>query len=242
MRKFSRLFLCGAAILVLLTAACAAEQGTPTLIGTSLPDEATSTPIGAATDTTGTAETATTGTAETAVETGTAAATDTADVATSTTQTAGTQAAGTGTPGIPVTGEIVLVECQFCVDTMAHALLVLPDTATFEIVSPAPTTTTSTTSVAATTPNCTTVEVNNGRQVVLCSGPEMTPLTLNICTDVNTCTDFPIDLLACPLVAQPTAAATDTTNNTPAAGATDTPAAGGTATATSAVTISTATP
>ncbi len=238
MRKFSRLLLCGAAILVLLTAACAAEQGTPTLIGTSLP-EATSTPFGASTEVSGTAETATTGTAETA----TVSTTDTASVSTSATQTTGTQTAGTGTPGIPVTGEIVLVECQFCVDTMAHALLVLPDTATFEIISPPPASTTSTTSVASTAPTCTTVEVNNGRQVVLCSGPEMTPLTLNICTDANNCSDFPIDLLACPLVAQATVAATTTTNNTPAAGATDTPGAGsGTATPTSPVTISTPTP
>jgi len=27
----------------------------------------------------------------------------------------------------------------------------------------------------------------------------MTPLVVNICTDANTCTDFPVDLLACPL-------------------------------------------
>ena len=244
MRKFSRLLLFGAMILVLMTAACAAEDTTPTLVGTSLPDEATSTPFGASTETTGTAETetATTSTAETAVETPTVSGTETKAVSTSTTKTAGTQTAGTGTPGIPVTGEIVLVECQFCVDTTAHALLVLPDTATFEIVSPPPTTTTSTTSVASTTPICTTVEVNNGRQVVLCSGPEMTPLTINICTDANTCADFPVDLLACPLVAQPTVAATNT-NNTPAAGATNTPGTGDTTpTATPLITISTATP
>lgn len=245
MKKISRLLLSGATILVLITAACTAEQTTPTLVGTSLPGDATSTPFGASTEVPGTAETgtATTGTAETADGTSTQSVTSTSAVSTSTTQTAGTQTAGTGTPGIPVTGEIVLVECQFCVDTTAHALLVLPDTATFEIVSPPAPTTTSTTSVATTAPNCTTVEVNNGRQVVLCSGPEMTPLTLNICTDTTTCTDFPVDLLACPLVAQPTAAATNTTNNTPAAGATDTPAAGtGSATPTTAVTISTPTP
>lgn len=240
MKKFSRLLLCGVTILVLITAACTAEGTTPTLVGTALPGEATDTPFGAVTETTGTAETgtATTSTAETAVETATVSATDTEAASTSTTQTA-----GTGTPGIPITGEIVLVECQFCVDTMAHALLVLPDTATFSIVSPAPSTTTSTTSVASTTPNCTTVEVNNGRQVVLCSGPEMTPMTLNICTDANTCTDFPVDLLACPLSAQPTVAATNTSDNTPSAGATDTPAAGaGSATATGQITISTPTP
>jgi hypothetical protein len=113
----------------------------------------------------------------------------------------GTQATGTGTtrtPGIPITGQnIMLVECQFCVDTQAHALLVLPDTATFKIVSPAQSTTTSPTTNSA--PACTTVEVNNRKQVVLCSDPEMTPLVVNICTDASTCTDFPVDLLACPL-------------------------------------------
>jgi hypothetical protein len=191
MKKISRLFLFGALILGLLTAACAAEEGTtPTLPGTSFPDEATSTPLEAVTETTGTAETQTATTAETA----------TLSAADGTATTAGTvTAGGTRTPGIPVTGvDIVLVECQFCVDTTAHALLVLPDTATFQITSPTPNTTTSTTSVAVTDPSCTTVEVNHGKQVVLCSGPEMTPLTLNICTETTTCTDFPVDLLACP--------------------------------------------
>ncbi len=116
-----------------------------------------------------------------------------------TTPAVGTQAPAAGvtrTPGIPVTGQdIMLVECQFCVDTRAHALLVLPDTATFQITSPAVTANTTT----DTQPTCTTVEINNGRQVVLCSGPEMTPLVVNICTDASHCTDFPVDLLACPL-------------------------------------------
>jgi hypothetical protein len=234
MKKISRLFLFGALILGLLTAACAAEEGTtPTLPGTSFPDEATSTPLEAVTETTGTAETQTATTAETA----------TLSAADGTATTAGTvTAGGTRTPGIPVTGvDIVLVECQFCVDTTAHALLVLPDTATFQITSPTPNTTTSTTSVAVTDPSCTTVEVNHGKQVVLCSGPEMTPLTLNICTETTTCTDFPVDLLACPLAAQPTAAPANTQQstqqpaNTPATGA-------GTATSTAEVIISTATP
>src|SRR5215207_8927208 len=172
MKKISRLFLFGALILVLLTAACGAEEGaTPTLAGTSFPDgeDLTSTPAGGDLDTTQTAETETATTAETATggaETPTASPTD---------------AASTQTPGIPVTGvDVVLVECQFCIDTMAYALLVLPETATFEVVSPANSTTTSTTT------NCSTVEVNNGKQVVLCSAPEMTALTLNICSDVNT--------------------------------------------------------
>ncbi len=237
MNRISRLSLFGAMILILLTTACAGQDTTPTVSGTL----ETSTPFGAPTEVTETAgtETATTGTAETAVETPTVSTTATAAISTSTTQTAST--AGTGTLGVPVTGvDIVLVECQFCVDTTAHALLVLPDTATFEIVSSSPATTTSTTAVTTTTPSCTTVEVNNGKQVVLCNGPELTPIVLNICTADNACTDFPVDLLACPLAAKPTSAVPSNTPE-PGAGATDTPAAvGGTATAT--IAISTATP
>jgi hypothetical protein len=231
MKKVSRLFLLGAMVLVLLTAACAAEQGTtPTIVGTIVPDLETSTPLG----TDATAETATTTTGE--LETPTLSGTDTGPTAVGTASTSTTQTSVTAV--VPVTGpEIVLIECQFCVDTVAHALLVLPDTATFEITSPPTTTTTSTTSVSATTSTCTTVEVNNGRQVVLCSGPEMTPLTLNICTNGTTCTDFPVDLLACPFV-ETTTAVPDQTQPS----GTDTGTGSSTSTSTPSFTISTPTP
>jgi hypothetical protein len=194
MKKIPRLFLCGVLILMFLTAACGADQGTtPTLVGTSVADEETSTP---SVDLAGTAETATTEETATGVV---EAPTDATAIVSTLPTTSGTLS--TKAAGIPVTGpDIVLIECQFCVDTMAHALLVLPDTATFTITSPPLSSTTSSTSVSATEPVCTTVEVNNGKQVVLCSGPEMTPITLNICTSGTTCTDFPVDLLACPLV------------------------------------------
>lgn len=202
MKKFSRLFLFGALIVVLLTAACGAEEGaTPTsVLGTLVPEEdldLTGTPIGGV-ETTEPEETAEgTETATGDLETPTVSATD--EAATQVPATDTPDADTTQTPGIPLTGvDVILVECQFCVDTWAHALMVLPDTATFEIVSPPPTTTTSTTS-QANEARCSTVEVNNGKQVVLCSGPEMTPLILNICTDPSTCTDFPVDLLACPV-------------------------------------------
>jgi hypothetical protein len=121
----------------------------------------------------------------------------------------GTTATGiTRTPGIPVTGlDIELVECQFCVDTLAHALLVLPDTATFDVTTPAASTTTSTDALNT---NCSTIEVISGKQVVLCSGPEKTSITLNICTNANTCTDFPVDLQACPLTKSGTGLPTKT--------------------------------
>jgi len=200
MKRNSHLFVLFALIFLLLTSACGAQQGSaPTLVGTLLPgnNELTSTPM-APTETIGTTATAmgseTATAAETSITTGLETATDSGDSVSTQASSVGT----TQTPGIPVTGQdIVLVECQFCVDTQAHALLVLADSATFKIVSPAATTTTSSTTNPA--PACTTVEVNNGKQVVLCSGPEMTPLVVNICTDANTCTDFPVDLLACPL-------------------------------------------
>ncbi|HEX2990811.1 MAG TPA: hypothetical protein VHO49_09040 [Anaerolineales bacterium] len=236
----SRFFVFTSLILVLLTAACAAEEGaTPTLVGTTLPGESDLTATSFETETTETAETATGDGTVIAEGTATADGSPTVAVTDTAATAAGSPTAGTTqTPGIPVTGsDIVLVECQFCVDTWAHALLVLPDTATFEIVSPAPATTTSTT--ADTTPNCSTVEVNNGRQIVLCSGPETTPLTLNVCTDVNTCTDVPIDLMACPLDQQPATGSGAVPGQTEPAGTED---AAATTTSTPGVVISTATP
>jgi len=224
MKKFSRLFLFGTLILVLLTAACGAEEGaTPTsLLGTVVPGDdldLTGTPIDGV-ETTESVETAEgTETATGDLETPTVSVTD--DAATQVTATDSPDVDTTQTPGVPVTGvDFILVECQFCVDTWAHALLVLPDTAAFEVVSPPPTTTTSTTS-QANEAGCSTVEVNNGKQVVLCSGPEMTPLILNICTDVNTCTDFPVDLLACPDA--PGSSQLQSTPGTDATGSTSTP-------------------
>ena len=190
-----KLFIFGALILVLLTAACGANQdANPTLVGTTLPGIPTNTPFGGFG--TGTAE------ASTALESPTILATQ--SIATQAPTIVGTPAAGTSqTAVIPVTGlDIMPVDCQFCVDNMAHALLVLPDTATFEVASTTPSTTTTTTNNTTTTinTNCTTIEVNNGKQVVLCSGLEKTSITLNVCINSangNTCTSFLLNLLAC---------------------------------------------
>ena len=229
MMKFSRVPLFLALILVLLMTACGAEQGAaPTTVGTLLPDNngLTGTPSGP-TETIGTTPSATDAGLIVTPET-TSSFLETATTSAGgliSTPAVGTQAPSVGvtrTPGIPVTGQdIMLVECQFCVDTRAHALLVLPDTATFQITSPAVSAGTTT----DTQPTCTTVEINNGSQVVLCSGPELTPLVVNICTDASHCTDFPVDLLACPL-SQGGAADTGATQTT------DTGVAGGTATGT----------
>jgi len=243
LKRSSRYFLFLGLLVALITTACSAQQGTtPTAIGTLLPtnSDLTSTPFG---------PTITVGTTPTATGSGLIlpANTSTPDLSTATASSGSvggaTQAPAVGSTrpaGIPVTGQdIMLVECQFCVDTRAHALLVLPDTAIFKITSPASSTTTTTDMQ----PNCTTVEINNGRQVVLCSGPEMTPLVVNICTDANNCTDFPVDLLACPLTqggGSVSPAATQTSSGT---GGTGGAAATATASTTPAsVGISTATP
>jgi hypothetical protein len=235
MKKYARTFLFPALLLVLLTTACGAGQGeTPTtIVGTLLPI-LTGTPFGP-TETIGTTPTATGSGRNTPAETTTTGLeTATVSAGNAGTLIVGTQAPSLGTtqtPGIPVTGQdSMLVECQFCVDTRAHALLVLPDTATFNITSPVSSTTTTT----ADQPTCTTVEVNNGRQVVLCSGPEMTPLVVNICTDASNCTDFPVDLLACPLT-QGSAVGPANTQHAPGTGgtgATATTSPGGVATST----------
>lgn len=198
MQKISRLFLFGALLLMLLTAACGAEEGTavPVDSGIDAPNGEvlimTVTPFdgGATTEPLATVEGVETATGDLSTPDITVPATATPDAS-----VAGNAAQ---TPGIPITGvDVILVECQFCVDTWANALLVLPDTASFEVVSPTASSTTSATT--DTEPGCSTVEVNNGKQVVLCSGPEMTPLILNICMDASSCTDFPVTLLSCPV-------------------------------------------
>ena len=207
MKKTSRVFLFGALVLVLLLAGCAGEEVTPTPIST-LPggEDMTSTPSAAETDTTGTAETevATTGTADTTAE------------ATQETTTA-TPSDTTQTPSIPVTGgDIILLECQFCIDTMAHALLVMPATSTFELV-------TSSASTSTVDTGCSTVDTFNDRQIVLCRAEEDTTLTLDICA-AGTCSQLTVALQTCPQVATGTAPANAT--DTPGAGtATGTPTA-----------------
>jgi len=235
MKKFLRYPLFLALILVLFTTACGADQGTtPTIVGTLLPEnhDLTNTPMGP-TETIGTTPTATgSGSDETTTN-----SLETPTVSVGSTQAVGTQASSLGvtqTAVVPVTGQdIMLVECQFCVDTRAHALLVLPDTATFKITSPA----SSTTTIGDAQPSCTTVEVINGRQIVLCSGPEMTPLVVNICADASNCTDFPVDLLACPLTQEGTVSPAATQNapatgGTGGVGATSTSSPGGAVTST----------
>lgn len=222
MKKMSRIFLCSALTFILLLAACAPEEGTPTAGGTVFPSDTVApdtTGSPAATEGTLTAETETTGTADTTATvdlTGTAPATDT-------TQVAGTGTATTDTPGIPVTGaDVILLECQFCVEGIGNALLVMSDAATFEMV-------TDTASLSTPGPDtgCTTVDTFGGRQVVLCRGEENTTLTLDICMDGTNCTQLEVELQSCPdtvpgVTDTPGAGAPTATQT--AGGLTDTPA------------------
>lgn len=219
MKKVSRMFLFGALGLVLALTACAPSEGTPTGVGSPFPDgtpvvDLTGSPPAEATEATVTTET----------ETPVVDTTDTPDV----TPTEDT----TQTPSIPVTGDIVLVECQFCIESVGHALLVFNESSTFEVVT-----------TSAATPSdpdmgCSTIDTYDGRQVVLCRGEEDSSLTLNICDANGTCTELMVSLQGCPDPATPQPG--DATN-TPAAGAaTNTPAA--TATDTPAAAVPTATP
>lgn len=119
------------------------------------------------------------------------------------------------TPSIPVIGdEVILLECQFCVDNMAHALLVIPEVATFELA----------TTTAGADIGCNTVDTFNGRQVVLCRVEENTSITVNICTDGTNCTELLVDLQACPVSANtPEPGGATNTPEPGAATTTDTP-------------------
>lgn len=230
MKKNLTLILASALILILFVSACAPqEEETPIVVATN-PGLQTDTPSALETETltTGTETTSTAGTPDT---------TDT----TPTVDLTGTLPATTQTPGIPVTGaENILLECQYCIDNMAHTLLVFPDTATFELVSPAAAVTES-----GFETGCNAIDVFNGRQVVLCRAEENTSLTLNICTDANACAELQVDLQTCPDAAGTQPGVTDTAEpgvetNTPSAVETGTPMAE--PTSTPLLTIPTATP
>ncbi len=93
------------------------------------------------------------------------------------------------TPLIPVAGQnIVSMQCQFCVDTVAHAILIFPDFAFFDVAASEPVT-------------CLTAQVVNGQRVLICRGAELTTFTLDICSDPSNCLQFPVTLEACPLIA-----------------------------------------
>ncbi len=99
-----------------------------------------------------------------------------------------TPAAGTLTPVIPITGEnVVTLQCQFCVDAETHAVVLLPDSATFDVSSDTPV-------------SCLTASVTDGRRILICHGSSSTTFYLNICSDPANCSLFSVTLQPCPLV------------------------------------------
>jgi hypothetical protein len=107
MKRISQIFLFGAVTVTLLAAACAPVEGVPTLPG-ALQENLTGSPTALATDTTTTAD-------------------PSQATATNTTQTS----------SIPVTGlEVILLNCPYCVDNVAHDQLLIPREATFRVTSP----------------------------------------------------------------------------------------------------------
>ena len=202
MKKISRVFLFGALALILLTAGCAGQEQeeTPGVLETVQPGDLTASPSPMATEVAGTAETETPSTPATVEATSTSTTTPTA--------------AAQETPVTTVTvADIRVVECQFCIDTMAYALLDIPATATFEIVAPAP---------PAADTVCNVADTFNDRQVILCRAPEASSITVNICTDTNTCSETIVDLQPCPVAATPQPGGANTATPTSSTGATAT--------------------
>ena len=201
MKKIRRVLFFGVSVFALIMAGCAPGDTTLTPVGTIETDSLTGSPSPMETD--GVETTATDVISTTAVPTD--AATETAAVTPTATQQTGL---------VPVTGgDIRLLENLFCIDTMAYAILVIPTTATFEIVDPDPPPLDAT---------CNIVDTLDDEQVVLCRAPENSTLILDVCTDDGTCTPVTVEMAECP----------DVITSTPQpGGATNTPAPGASPTA-----------
>lgn len=108
----------------------------------------------------------------------------------------------TPTALIPVTGsDLVSEQCQFCVNNEPHAVLIMPEQASFNVSQP----------IIGIT--CLTTEVINGRRILLCRGAQQTTFSLNVCPDGTNCRPFPVTLGTCPRnpeAAIPTLRATST--------------------------------
>lgn len=101
-------------------------------------------------------------------------------------------------PLIPITGEnVVSMQCQFCVDRTAYAVLVFPDFAYFDVISSSPV-------------SCFTANVVNGQRILICRGTQQTSFNLNICSDSTNCLQFPVALQECPLIQADSALGTST--------------------------------
>lgn len=94
----------------------------------------------------------------------------------------------TPTTLIPVTGmEEVSIQCQFCVNNEPHAVLLLPESASFLVSEPV---------IGV---NCITAQVVNDKRILFCRGTQQTSFTLNVCFDNSNCLQYPIVLETCPI-------------------------------------------
>jgi hypothetical protein len=93
------------------------------------------------------------------------------------------------TAGIPITGEnVVSLQCQFCVQNEAHAVLIFPDSVSFKVSAEIPV-------------DCLTAAVTGGKRILVCHGTQSATFNLNICPDSSDCLQFPVALQPCPLLA-----------------------------------------
>lgn len=103
-------------------------------------------------------------------------------------QTAPAVGPGTQTPIalIPVTGnDFASLQCQFCVNDEIHAVLLIPQSATFLVSDP----------VAGI--NCLTAQMVDEQRIVICRGAQQTSFTLNVCIVGSACSQIPITLQSC---------------------------------------------
>jgi hypothetical protein len=93
---------------------------------------------------------------------------------------------------IPVTGVdyVVSLQCEFCVNDETHAVLLLPQAATFLVSEP------------VTGITCLTAQVVNGQRILICRGAQQVTFTLNICMDTSSCLQYPVTLQPCPIAPQ----------------------------------------
>lgn len=94
-------------------------------------------------------------------------------------------------PFIPVSGmDIVSLQCQFCVNGEAHAVLIMSNQAFFDVADP------------NTAVTCVSAQEVNEHRILLCRGAQQASFTLNVCMNDSDCLQFPILLQTCPLIPQ----------------------------------------
>lgn len=92
----------------------------------------------------------------------------------------------TPTVVIPITGmDVVSLQCQFCVNEEAHAVLLMSSQAFFNVSDP------------NTGVTCLSAQELNGRRILLCRGAQQVSFDLNVCVADDNCLQFPITLLPC---------------------------------------------